>query len=220
MVRLRRLAPLSGALAAVLWIVSVVVLEAGGNPADPNSGAEVAQHFADNRTAILVAGLLHTLGGFFFLWFLGAVWDALRRLGEDVDWLRTTALVSGAAAAALMLALTGPQTTGATTDVELLEPQSSVAFWRLSHAFFVGAEFAFSVFVAALSLLALARGVLPRWLGWFGLFTALVLLIVPVGWIALLLLVPIWLIAASVVLFRRARTTFPEGTASTPEVAA
>jgi hypothetical protein len=202
--RLRRLAPLSGALAAVLWTVSVAVLEAGGNPADPDSGAEVAQHFADHRTAILVAGLLHTLGGFFFLWFLGAVWDALRRLGEDVDWLRITALVSGAAAAGLMLALTGPQTTGATTDIELLEPQSSVAFWRLSHTYFVGAEFAFSAFVATLSLLALARGVLPRWLGWFGLFIALVLLIVPVGWIALLLLVPIWLIATSVVLFRRA----------------
>jgi hypothetical protein len=201
---LRRYAPLSGALAAVLWVASLVVLEAGGNPADPDSAEEIADHFRDDRGAILVAGTLHVLGGFFFLWFLAILGTALAALDETTAWLRRGVLVGGTAAGALMLALTGPQTTGATTDVELIGPESSVAFWRLSHAFFVGAEYAFAVFVAALALLAFA-GFLPRWLAWTGIVIAVLLLIVPLGWIALLFLLPLWLIAVSVVLFSRER---------------
>lgn len=203
MERIGRLAPLSGAVAAILWFAAVVVLEAGGNPADPDTGEEIAAFYRDDRLAILAAGLLHVLGGFFFLWFVGVVGAALRVLDERLAWIRIAALAGGIAAAALMLALTGPQTTGATTDEELLGPETSVAFWRLAHGFFVGAEVAFAVFVGALSLLAIARILLPRWLGWYGLVTALVLLVVPIGWIALLLLVPIWLVVASVVLYRR-----------------
>lgn len=214
MSRLPRLALLGGALAAVLWTVSVIVLEAGGNPADPDTAEEIAAHFRDHRTAILVAGTLHVLGGFFFLWFLAALGTVLAGLDAGLSWLRRAALVAGTAAGTLMLALTGPQTTGATTDIELVGAESSVAFWRLSHTFFVGAEFAFAVFVAAVSLIALERFLLPRWLGWAGLVVALVLLIVPVGWIALLLLVPIWLVVVSVLLFTRARDDLPRQAAS------
>ena len=198
----RRLALLGGAAAALLWFLGVLVLEAGGNPADPDTAEELAEHFRDHRTAILVAGLLHVLGGFFFLWFVAALADAWRRLDDELLWLRSAAVVSGATAAAMMLALTGPQTAGATTDVELLSPDGSLALWRLSHGFFVAAEVAFSVFVAAVSLLSLAGVLLPRWLGWAGLVVALLLLIVPVGWIALLLFVPIWLVIVSVLAFR------------------
>jgi hypothetical protein len=88
-------------------------------------------------------------------------------------------------------------------DVELVGPDSSVAFWRLSHTFFVGAEYAFAVLVAALSLLVFAGFALPRWLGWTGVVIAVLLLVVPVGWVALLFLVPLWLILVSVTLFRR-----------------
>jgi hypothetical protein len=63
--------------------------------------------------------------------------------------------------------------------------------------------FALAVFLGALSVLALRRVVLARWLGWFGLVTTVLLLIPPVGWAALLFLLPLWLIAASVFLWRR-----------------
>jgi hypothetical protein len=202
--RLRRLAPLSGALAAVFWIVSLVVLEAGGNPGDPDSAEEIAEHFRDDRSAILVAGTLHVLGGFFFLWFLAFLGTALAALDATTSWLRRAVVVGGTAAGALMLALTGPQTTAATTDTELIGPESSLAFWRLAHTFFVGAEYAFAVFVAALALVGFA-GFLPRWLAWTGIVIAVLLLIVPLGWIALLFFLPLWLIAVSIVLFRRDR---------------
>ena len=187
----------------MLWTIAVIVLEAGGNPADPDSAEEIAAHFRDHQGAILAAGTLHALGAFFFLWFLATLGTAMKAAGESIAWLRTAALVGGIAAGTMMLALTGPQTTGATTDDELVSPEAATAFWRLSHGFFVGAEFAFAVFVAAVSLAALAGFLLPRWLAWSGLVTALILLVVPVGWIALLLLVPIWLVVVSVLLFMR-----------------
>ena len=198
--RLRRLALLGGALSAVLWLVSLVVLEGAGNPAGPTRGDEIAAFYRDDRTAILIASTLHVLGGFLFLWFVAALRPAL-----DVvpSWLRTATLVGGTAGGALMLAMTGGQSTGATTDTELLTPETAIVFWRLAHGIFVAAEIALAVFLGALSILALRRLVLPRWLGWFGLVVTVLLLIPPIGWAALLFLVPVWLVAASLILWRR-----------------
>lgn len=200
--RLERFALLAGALGAVLWVVSLFVLEGAGNPAGPSGGGEIAEFYRDNRTPILIAGTLHVLGGFLFLWFVAALRPVLDAEGSP-SWLTTATLVGGTAGGALMLAMTGGQTTGATTDTELLTPDTAIVFWRLAHGFFVAAEIALAVFLGALSLLALRRLVLPRWLGWFGLVVTVLLLIPPIGWAALLFLLPLWLIAASVVLWRR-----------------
>lgn len=200
--RLERLALLAGALGAVLWVVSLFVLEGAGNPAGPSGGGEIADFYRDNRVAILAAGTLHVLGGFLFLWFVAALRPVLDG-GGSPSWLTTATLVGGTAGGALMLAMTGGQTTGATTDTELLTPDTAIVFWRLAHGFFVAAEIALAVFLGALSLLALRRLVLPRWLGWFGLVVTVLLLIPPIGWAALLFLLPLWLIAASVLLWRR-----------------
>jgi hypothetical protein len=199
--RLERLALLSGAAAAVLWLVSLFLLEGAGNPSGPAGGAEVAEFYRDERTMILAAATLHVLGGFLFLWFVAAlrpVLDATR----SPSWLSTATVVGGAAGGAMMLAMTGGQSTGATTDAELLTADTAIVFWRLAHGFFIAAEVALAVFLGALSILALRRLVLPRWLGWFGLVVTILLLIPPIGWAALLFLLPIWLIIASVLLWR------------------
>jgi hypothetical protein len=76
-------------------------------------------------------------------------------------------------------------------------------FWRLAHGFFGAAEVALAVFLGALSMLAPHRLVLPRWLGWLGVVVTVLLLIPPIGWAALLFLLPVWLIAASLIVWRR-----------------
>jgi hypothetical protein len=204
--RLERLALLGGALGAVLWVVSVLVLEGVGNPSGPSGGAEIAEFYRDERTAILIAATLHVLGGFLFLWFVAALRPVLEA-GGSPSWLTTAAVIGGTAGGALMLAMTGGQSTGATTDTELLTPDTAIVFWRLAHGFFVAAEIALAVFLGALSILALRRLVLPRWLGWFGLAVTVLLLIPPIGWAALLFLLPLWLIVTSVVLWRRSSAT-------------
>lgn len=199
--RLERLALLGGALAAVLWVVSVFVLEGAGNPAGPSGGEVIAQFYRDERTAILIAATLHVFGGFFFLWFVAALHPVLRASGA-ASWLTTAVLVGGIAGGALLMGMTGGQSTGATTDAELLTADTAIVFWRLAHGFFVAAEAALAVFLGALSILALRRLVLTRWLGWSGVAITVLLLIPPIGWAALLFLLPVWLIAASVILWR------------------
>jgi hypothetical protein len=200
--RLERLALLGGALAAVLWVVSLFVLEGAGNPAGPSGGGEIAEFYRDNRTPILIAATLHVLGGCLFLSFVAALRPVLDA-GGSPSWLTTAALIGGTAGGAMLLAMTGGQSTGATTDTELITADTAIVFWRLAHGFFVAAEIALAVFLGALSILALRGLVLPRWLGWFGLVVTVLLLIPPIGWAALLFLLPLWLIATSVVLWRR-----------------
>lgn len=200
--RLERFGYLAGAVAAILWVVSLFLLEGGGNPADPSSGSEIAEFYRDERTTILAAATLHALGGFLFLWFVAALRPVLDRAG--FPWLTTAAVVGGTAGGAMMLAMMGGQSTGATTDTELLDAATSIVFWRLAHGFFVAAEIALALFVAAVSILALRRLVLSRWIGWSGVVVAVLLLIPPIGWAALLFLFPLWLIAVAVTLWRTA----------------
>ena len=200
--RLERFGLLAGGIAAVLWVVSLFVLEGAGNPADPSSGAEIVDFYRDERTVILVAATLHGLGGFLFLWFVAALRAVLGALAVPA-WLTAASVIGGTAGGAMMLGIMAGQSTGATTDSELLTPDTAIVFWRLAHGFFVAAEVALALFVGALAIAALRGFVFPRWLGWFGLVIAVLLLIPPIGWAALLFLLPIWLVAASVVLWRR-----------------
>ena len=206
--RVENLAPLAGVLAGVLWLVGILVVQSG-SPADPDTGNELVAYFRDERTTILLGGLLVGLSVFFFFWFLAALVSR-----AEATWLSRAALIGGTAGGTMMLALTGPHTTGATTDVELLGPEMSVALWRLSHTFFVGAEVALAVFVAAVALLGLERRDIPRWLTWSGLVIALLLLIIPIGWAALIFLVPLWLIALSAVQFRQRRNAVEQAVRS------
>lgn len=203
-----RRARLSGAVGGVLWLASLLVLEGGGNPAAPETAAELVAHFRDNRTAILVAGLIHGLGGLAFLLFVATLRSAFEHAAVATNrWLIHAIVVGGTTAGAMMLCILGPQTSGATTDTKLLDAGSAVTFWRLAHSFFVAAEIAFALFFVAVGVLSLRHAVLPRWLGWASIVIAVLLLIVPIGWIALLFLVPIWLVVASGLLFARARSS-------------
>jgi hypothetical protein len=200
--RLERFGLLAGGLAGVLWLVSLFVLEGAGNPAGPESGEEIARFYRDDRALILVAATLHGLGGFLFLWFVAVVRGFLGGLAVPA-WLAAATAIGGTAGGALMLALMGPQATGATTDKELVTPDVAIVFWRLAHGIFAAAEIALALFVAALSVVALRRYAFSRWLGWSGLVIAIVLLIPPLGWLALLFLLPLWLIVLSATLWRQ-----------------
>jgi hypothetical protein len=198
---LERFGLLAGGLAGVLWVVAVFLLEGAGNPGDPDGGAEIVEFYRDNRAAILTAATLHGIGGFLFLWFVASVRAVLAALTVPA-WLTAATVIGGTAGGAMMLGMMGGQSAGATTDAELLTPDTAIVFWRLAHVFFVAAELALAVFVGALTILALRRLALTRWLGWFGLVVTILLLIPPIGWAALLFLLPIWLVAVSVVLWR------------------
>jgi hypothetical protein len=52
-------------------------------------------------------------------------------------------------------------------------------------------------------------------LGWFGVVVTVLLLIPPIGWVALLFLVPVWVIIVSLILWRTSGR--PNGPAPGPQ---
>jgi hypothetical protein len=138
----------------------------------------------------------------FFLWFVGSLRARLAAAEAPVDHLTATAFAGGIVAAACALLLPAADMAGALSEGQLT-PDAAIVFNNLDYAFFLGAEFASAVLVAAAGLVILGTRFLPRWLGWVSLLLALVLLIAPVGWAALLFGMPIWTILVSLFLFLR-----------------
>ena len=87
---------------------------------------------------------------------------------------------------------------------ETLGPSAAEALWYLDDLFFVAAQFTAIPLLVATALVALRTGALPRWLAWLSLVVAAVLLFPLGGVFALGLGVPVWTVATSVVLSRRA----------------
>ena len=78
-------------------------------------------------------------------------------------------------------------------------------------AFFGGVELFAIPFFLAVGLIAWRTRVLPRWLTWFTLVLALVLVIIPIGWAGVYVGLPLWTLITAVVLYRGAPVrTVPE----------
>ncbi len=83
----------------------------------------------------------------------------------------------------------------------------------LGDAFFVGAELTAILLMLGAGMVALRTGVFPKAWAWFSFFLALVLVIGPIGWAALLFGLPIWILGTTFFLVRRRATTAAEPSA-------
>ena len=107
----------------------------------------------------------------------------------------------GVATAVCLLLMPAVHAAGAINN-ENLSPDAAQVYLGINVAFFYAAELSAAVFLLALGLVSLATGAFPRWLAWASLVLAVWLVIPPIGWVALLLGFPLWLIAVSMLLFR------------------
>jgi hypothetical protein len=213
--RWERLGPLAGIVAVVLFVVGVVVLESGSPPGQDATPQEYLGYYQDDEGRILLGGVLFQLGAAFFIWFLGNLRARLAVAEGGVQRLTAIAYGGGLAAATCALLLPGPDEAGALSNEELT-PDAAVVFNNLGDAFFIGAEFAAAVLLAATGLVVLGTRALPRWLGWASLVIALWLVIAPVGWAALIFAVPLWTIVVSVLLYMRPTAVEPAPAAPGP----
>ena len=198
-----RLGGISGILFVILLIPGIFI----GRPdvPDPSLGTqEVHRYFNDWQDAFLGAnGVSFIFAAFFFLWFLGTLRSTLRSAeGAEEEWLSTIALGGGlmfitlelaGAAAEIVYPATVARFTNFQPDAQLAFLSLQLSGWLYSFAW-VG----FSVLIAATSVLALGKGILPRWLVWAGLvFAVLALLkfVTPLATLALL-----WVVALCVLL--------------------
>lgn len=203
---LTRWAALGGVVYVVLFILGVIVSDSG-QPDFDAPPAEVIKYWSDgdNRDQAALGWGLIVLGVFFFLWFLGALREFLRRV--DADGLLTTlAMVGGSVYAALTLTGAGLQAGILTMSDDTYRDQ---VFPALIHAardagyvlHTSGGAGAAALIIGA-SLAFRRAGLVPGWAGVVGVIIG-ILAIGSIFFIPMIL-IAIWFVVASFLLFRAA----------------
>jgi hypothetical protein len=159
-----------------------------------------------------IGTLLVLLGFLFFLVFLGSLWSAMRRAEGGDGWLSAAAFGAGLMSITIGLGSLAPLLV-ARYRAGGLDPQLAEAFHDIEEASFFLAFLPLAVLLAVFAIVAIRPGGLPQWLGWVGAVLSAAFLIgglvgsfnLASEWAQVPNLVyPIWVIATSVVLIRRA----------------
>jgi hypothetical protein len=202
--------PTAGIVAALTFVVGLAM--AANSPDNSDPDAKIISWYADHghRVGVVVGAFILAFSGLFLLWFAAGLRQRLR-LAEGPDGrLANVALGGGVlfvallwvGAAALAAIPAGVSLGGSTqlTDADLGRFLPSIGFGSILLFGMFGAI----ALIDATSVVIMRTGVLPSWLAWLGFICGVVLLfgVVFLPVIAL----PIWLIAASVVLYRQPET--------------
>ncbi len=165
-----------GAMTGILFVL-LVIIGFFVTPQPPNTDAapaEVLSYVVDHQNALHAVQLIFAAAGFLFIWFIGTLRDALSRVevGEGRHALANTAWGAGLIAVATLMVGFALAATATLHPVDS-DPELTRALWDASLMVpAVGAPAA-AVFFVGNSLSILRSGVLPAWLGWLGLVTAL-----------------------------------------------
>ena len=201
-----RLAPFDGIAAVGFWVAGVLVLQGPANQPDTDaSPARALVFFKTEENAIFLGTVLFMVGTLFFLWFLGLVRTRLVEAEGGSHRLSSISFAAGVATSVSLLAMPAIHATGAINS-ENLTPDSAQVYLGINVAFFYAAELSAAVFLLALGLVSLAGQGFPSWFAWVSILLAVVLVIPPIGWIALNYAFPIWLVAVSLLLATRSRS--------------
>jgi hypothetical protein len=202
MQRWERYAPLTGVAAVVLWVVGTFLLEKDDRPEGKDTAAFVAWVEA-NDAAIITGAIIFGFGVVLFVWMLGSLRATLFAAEGGVGRLSTLAFGSGIATALSMLFTVLPHAQAA-FDKNDTSDTSIDALVHMGDAFFGGVELFAIPMLAATALVILRYDALPRWLAWVSLVLALILAIVPIGWLGVIIGLPLWTLVTAVVLYARA----------------
>ncbi len=171
------------------------------------SDREILDYYSDsgNRAQEVAAFFLIAAAGLSYMVFAVLLRSLIVREEAGTGVLAALTLASGASTTVLVLAgdAISRATAFAAMDAEFdLEPNTRRVFENAGFLLFVCATLAAIVLVVSVSLAVLRCGILPRWVGWAGFPTAL-LLPLAIAFVGFLVLM-IWVLAVSVALLRRA----------------
>jgi hypothetical protein len=157
-------------------------------------------HFAPWRAVAATWALVLALP------FLAYLWSLLRAAEGEGGWLSTLALVAGVSGILLKLASHAPEL--AIHQERLAKgTQLYKALDNTAGAATLMSLYPLAICCAAVAVIALREGVLPRWLGIFTAVTAVALAVnaafVYAGFVPALLLFLLWTLVTSIVLLRR-----------------
>jgi hypothetical protein len=190
-------------LGAACGIVYVVLLIGGGSIEGNTFG---------------IAFFVEILAFLAFLFFLGNLWSALRRAEGGSGWLSATAFGAGLMSVTIKVASAAPVLAARYRAGDGLDPQVARTLQDINDASFYLSFFPLAVLLAAFAIVAIRSGALPKWLGWIAAALGLVFIVGGMSgsvdlhseWAGLpMILFTFWVIAASVVLIRRAGAPRP-----------
>lgn len=202
--------PLAAAFSGLTSIVLLFVgqsISGGGSPDLTASRLKIATWVAHRHggAAHYAGSVVELLGILATIVFVATLWSVLRS-GDSEDGIASaTAFGAGLTSAAVKLA--SIPAAFAATWRHGLSPQLATALVDMNNASFILTWTLDAVMLAAAATVIFRGAVLPRWLGWFGMVTAVLLIVSapaadhvpPLG----MLLGFVWIISTSVVLTRR-----------------
>jgi hypothetical protein len=199
--------PTAGLLAAITFVVGLAMSANSPDNSDPD--AKIISWYADHghRVGVVVGAFVLAFCGLFLLWFASGLRQRLRVAEGPEGRLANVALGGGVllvamlwvGSAALAAIPAGVSIGGskALTDADLGRFLPSIGFGSI----LIFAMFGAIALIDATAVVIMRTGVLPRWFAWLGFVCGVVLLF---GAVFLpVIALPIWLIAASVVLYRQ-----------------
>ena len=201
--RITRWAGLGGAVYVALFVVGALVAYRG-QPDTDSAPATIIDYYRDagHRDKIVVGWLLIIIGVFFFLWFLGALRQAVRRLAGD-GLLATVTTAGGGVYAALTLVAfsvdTALKTMSDDTYRDEVYPELIHAADDAGYVLHSAGGVAVAAMMVAASLAALGARALPVWLCWLGVLAGIsaIVSIFFIPWFV----IAVWVVVASVLLF-------------------
>jgi hypothetical protein len=186
-------------LAIALWIAGVAVTNSFSDkiPHHPTD-AQLLTWVQGNTTPILLGSWLWLVGCLSFLWFAALLHARLAEAEAGSATYSTLAFGAAVGSAVLgMLMVAGDIASAINKDT--ISAATAGTLHNGMNMFFVGAELMMIPFFLGTAVVALRTGVLPKWWAVFAILVAIVLVIGPIGWAALILGTPVWLLGTGLI---------------------
>jgi hypothetical protein len=200
--RLARLAPLAG-VAFVAAAGTVVALE-GDEPAESATTPQLVAHWADRADTALLGAFLAIAAALALLTFAASLRARLRS-GEPGEATASLVAFAGATVAAAGVLTSAMVSLAAADAADEARADAVPALNALAQAAWLPITGGLATLLVAAGIGGLRSAALPAWLAWPAVVIGLAFL-TPAGLVAFLV-APIWLLATSVVLYRRESAT-------------
>jgi len=197
--RLSRLAPLTGALFAVLAVVAIVT--GNESPGTSEPPLKIAAYYATHRSEVKTSAVLFALAFLILVLFAAALRSYFRRTpaAEGVSAL----VLAGAVLMAAGALMSAGVEFGLANEIHHLGPQAVQALN------FITEEVSFLPVIGGAFLLAIGSGLaillgapLPKWLGWVAVVLGIAALVPPASFPSLFGFT-IWSAIVSILIYRR-----------------
>ena len=164
-----KLAALGGVVFVVFNLVGIIA--PGSPPSADDTNDEVLKWFVDNASGIKIAALMPGLSIIALVWWFGSLWRRMSKAENGNHRLSVVALVGLAASGALYLASVSVVATVA-IQVDEVGADPAKFFYVLSAVLLSMAGPVLAVHLLGVNAIALRSGFLPKWVGYLGVFSA------------------------------------------------